>query len=173
MMNCLSFSGQFFRFPPLAFKFSLGSRSTVAPEAEGVGVYKSLRKSLAHGGFQLTKWIFDSEKVMEKISPEDRSVVLSRTSEAELLAPSILGLQWIVKSDSLEICRGMGKEVTAKITQRIVLSQVSSVFDPSSPSEVALLSFIGALNFCTKFPEKIQKNPIPFYDILHEKTPWN
>ena len=44
-------------------------------------------------------------------------------------ALSILGLQWNVESDSLEICRGTGKEVPAKVTQRIVLSHVSSVFD--------------------------------------------
>ena len=35
-----------------------------------------------------------------------------------------------MESDSLEICRGTGKEVPAKITQRIVISHVSSVFDP-------------------------------------------
>ena len=39
---------------------------SVASEEETVGVYKSLRKALADGGFQLTKWICNSEKVMEK-----------------------------------------------------------------------------------------------------------
>ena len=66
---------------------------------------------------------------MMEISPEDGSVALNKTLEAEPLAPSILGLQWNVKSDSLEICSGTGKEVPAKVTQRIVLSQVSSVSD--------------------------------------------
>ena len=103
---------------------------SVASVEEAVGMYKSLRKSSADGGFQLTKWICNSEKVMDRISPEDRSGALSKTLEAEPLAPSILGLQWNVKSDSLEICRRMGKEVPVKVTQRVVLSQVSSVFDP-------------------------------------------
>ena len=94
---------------------------SVASGEEAVEVYKCLRKSLAHRGFQLTKWFCNSEKVMKEISAEDRSVSLSKTFEAELLAPSILGLQWNVESDSLEICRGTGKEVPAKITQRIVL----------------------------------------------------
>ena len=67
---------------------------------------------------------------MERISPSDRSVALSKTFEAEPLTPPISGLQWNVESDSLQICRGTGKEVPAKITQRIVLSHVSSVFDP-------------------------------------------
>ena len=70
------------------------------------------------------------KKVMEEIPSEDRSVALSKTFEAEPLAPSILGLQWNVKSDSLEICRGTGKDVPVKITLRIVSSQASSVFDP-------------------------------------------
>ena len=103
---------------------------SVASEEEAVGMYKSLRESLADGGFQLMKWTCKSEKVMETISPEDRSCALSKTFEAEPLAPSILGPQWNVKSDSLEICRVMGKEVPVKVTQRVVLSKVSSVFDP-------------------------------------------
>ena len=67
---------------------------------------------------------------MKEMSPEDRSGAKSKTFEAESLASSILGLPRKVKSYSLEICRGMGKEVPANVTQRKVLSQVSSVFDP-------------------------------------------
>ena len=70
--------------------------NSVASEEEDVEVYRCLRKSLADRGFQLTKWICNSEKVMEEISPEDRSVSLSKTFGAEPLAPSILGLQWSV-----------------------------------------------------------------------------
>ena len=66
---------------------------------------------------------------MEEIPSEDRSVSLGKIFEAEPLAPSILGLHWNVESDGLEICRGMGKEMPAKVTQRIVLL-VTSVFDP-------------------------------------------
>ena len=84
---------------------------SVASEEEAVETYRSLRKSLAGGGFQLTKWICNSEKVMEKIPSEARSVALSKPFEAEPLAPSILGLHGNVESDSLEICRGTRKEV--------------------------------------------------------------
>ena len=102
---------------------------SIASEEEAGDVYRNLRKSLAHRGFQLMKCISNSEKVMQEISSEDRSVALGKTLEAEPLASSILGLQWNVKSDSLEIFCGMGKEVPVKITQRIVITQVSSVFD--------------------------------------------
>ena len=43
---------------------------------------------------------------------------------------------------------------------------------PSPTGKVALMSFIGALNFYTKFIEKLHINLKPFYDILHENTPW-
>ena len=34
------------------------------------------------------------------------------------------------------------------------------------------MSFIGALNFYTKFIKKLHINLKPFYDLLHENTPW-
>ena len=42
----------------------------------------------------------------------------------------MLGLQWTVTDDSLQVCRGTNKVVEAPITQRKILSLVSSVFDP-------------------------------------------
>ena len=42
---------------------------------------------------------------------------------------------------------------------------------PSPTGKIALMSFIGALNFYTKFIEKIHKNLKPFYNLLHENTP--
>ena len=43
---------------------------------------------------------------------------------------------------------------------------------PSPTGKVAHMSFIGALNFYTKFIEKLHINLKPFYDLLHENTPW-
>ena len=43
---------------------------------------------------------------------------------------------------------------------------------PSPTGKVALMSFIGALNFYTKFIEKLHINLKPFYDLLNENTPW-
>ena len=34
------------------------------------------------------------------------------------------------------------------------------------------MSFLGALNFYTKFFENLHNNLKPFYDLLHENTPW-
>ena len=43
---------------------------------------------------------------------------------------------------------------------------------PSPTGKVALMSFIGALNFFAKFIEKLHIILKPFYDLLHENTPW-
>ena len=43
---------------------------------------------------------------------------------------------------------------------------------PSPTIKVALMSFIGALNFYTKFIEKLQISLKSFNDLLHENTHW-
>ena len=42
---------------------------------------------------------------------------------------------------------------------------------PSPDSKVALICFIGALNFYTNFIKKLHVNLKPFYDLLNENTP--
>ena len=44
---------------------------------------------------------------------------------------------------------------------------------PSPTSKVALMSFIGALNFHTKVIEKLHINLKPFCDLQHENTSWS
>ena len=53
-----------------------------------------------------------------------------KTFEAEPQSFSIFGLDWNVDTDSLIVCRGPGREIPAKTTQRTVLFFVSVVFDP-------------------------------------------
>ena len=43
---------------------------------------------------------------------------------------------------------------------------------PSPTGKVALMSFIGALNFHTTFNEKLHTNLKSFFDLLHENAPW-
>ena len=43
---------------------------------------------------------------------------------------------------------------------------------PSPTRKIALRSFSGALNYYTRFIEKLHINLKPFYDLLHENTPW-
>ena len=61
-----------------------------------------------------------------------KSISNTKQVEVELNTEgsSVLGLQWTVIDDSLQVCRGTNKEIEAPITQRKILSLVSSVFDP-------------------------------------------
>ena len=85
---------------------------------------------LNKGGFKLTKWITSDDEVKSQIPETDRSTKVVKTFGAEPQSSSILGLNWNIGADSLVVCRGTEQEVPAKITQRIVLSFVSAVFDP-------------------------------------------
>ena len=65
--------------------------------------------------------------------PEDlRSISNTKQVEVEPTkeGSSVLGLQWTIIDDNLQVCRGTSKEVENPITQRKILSLVSSVFDP-------------------------------------------
>ena len=58
-------------------------------------------------------------------------------------------------------------------TIKPIHSKIAAIHKISSPTgKVALMSFIGALNFYTKFIEKLHINLEPFYDLLHDYTPW-
>ena len=58
-------------------------------------------------------------------------------------------------------------------TIKPIHSKIAAIHKILSPTDkVALMSFIGALNFYTKFIEKLHINLKSFYDILHENTPW-
>ena len=58
-------------------------------------------------------------------------------------------------------------------TIKPIHSKIAAIHKISSPTgKVALKSFIGALNFYTKFIDKLHINLKPFYDLLHKNTPW-
>ena len=53
-------------------------------------------------------------------------------------------------------------------------SKIAPFHKTFSPiGKIVLLSFIGTLNFYTKFSKKLHIILIPFYDLLQENTPWN
>ena len=103
---------------------------SVRTPQEAIEIYQKVREILNKGGFKLTKWITSDDEVKSQIPETDRSTKVVKTFEAESQSSSILGLNWNVDTDSLIVCRGTEQEVPAKITQRIVLSFVSAVFDP-------------------------------------------
>ena len=78
------------------------------------------------------KWITNSDVVTKAIPEDLRSTNKTKQVEIEPSkeGSSVLGLQWTITDDSLQICRGTSKEAETPITQRKILSLVSSVFDP-------------------------------------------
>ena len=103
---------------------------SVGTPQEAIEIYQKIREILNKGGFNLTKSITSDDEVKSQIPETDISTKVVKTFEAETQSSSILGLNWKVDTDSLIVCRGTEQEVPAKITQRIVLSFVSAVFDP-------------------------------------------
>ena len=103
---------------------------SVETEEEARFVYQDVRETLKLGVVNLLEWIYNNEAVCNSIPEKDRSDAVNKTFEAEPHTSSLLGLQWNVQADELEVCRGADKEVPMKITQRAVLSFVASVFDP-------------------------------------------
>ena len=76
--------------------------------------------------------ISHNDAVTEAIPDDLKSISNTKQVEVEhnTEGSSVLGLQWTVSDDSLQVCRGTNKEVEAPITQRKILFLVSSVFDP-------------------------------------------
>ena len=99
---------------------------------EGKQIFHQLQPLLSKHGFELKKWISNEESINELIPEDLRSKSAVKKIEIDPTAedPSVLGLQWSIEDDTLQVCRGTKKEVLQPITQRKILSQVSSVFDP-------------------------------------------
>ena len=93
-----------------------------------INCYQELVETLKRSGFTLKKWSSNCPEVLEIIPVEDRLEANEFTPNAE--SSAILGLEWIIDRGCLLVCRGPNKECPLDITQRVVLSFVSSVFDP-------------------------------------------
>ena len=105
---------------------------SVKTTEEAIEVFSQPQVLLSQHGFELKKWISNNDAVNKAI-PEDLKSISNRKQvevEPNTEGSSVLGLQWIVTDDSLQVQRGTNKEVEAPITHRKILSLVSSVFDP-------------------------------------------
>ena len=87
---------------------------------------------LALGGFKLTKFISNVTKINKELNPpqsapqqESKNIVTCGDNSSH-----VLGLKWYHIDDTLVVSRGVNRELKNSITQRTVLSFVSSIFDP-------------------------------------------
>ena len=66
--------------------------------------YQELVETLKRSGFTLKKWASNCPEVLEIIPVEDRLEANEFTLNAE--SSAILGLEWIIGKDCLQVCRG-------------------------------------------------------------------
>ena len=91
-------------------------------------------KELVHllhlGGFKLTKFVSNVPDLADRIdgsaqSTEPKVIVSSKEESMH-----VLGLKWDHNNDTLVVSRGTNSTITKSLTQRLVLSLVSKVYDP-------------------------------------------
>ena len=94
---------------------------------EACKVVFGTKKSLTMGGFNLTKFVVNDPEVLNEIPPGDRaSEVKDIGSDMQEKA---FGIKWDVKDDSLyHVSKQF--QMDDKFTKCILLSQLSSVYDP-------------------------------------------
>ena len=82
------------------------------------------------GGFKLTKFVSNVPDLADRIdgsaqSTEPKVIVSSKEESMH-----VLGFKWDHNNDTLVVSRGTNSTITNSLTQRLVLSLVSKVYDP-------------------------------------------
>ena len=98
---------------------------SVPSESDAVVLASQLMKMLTKVVFNLAKIVTRSLKVYKSL--ECDVIFAEHFSEMEVI--TILGIQWVVKANNMYVSRGVSNPLQRNITQRKVLSVVSSVFD--------------------------------------------
>ena len=100
---------------------------SVTLEDAAVRLVNKLRELLARGGFNLTKWVSNSKKVIESVPEASRAAQVKNLDLDQLPVERALGVQWDVSSDQF------GFKIIVKdrpATRPGILFVVSSVYDP-------------------------------------------
>nr|XP_057925588.1 uncharacterized protein LOC131127575 isoform X1 [Doryrhamphus excisus]XP_057925589.1 uncharacterized protein LOC131127575 isoform X1 [Doryrhamphus excisus] len=102
---------------------------SMASEEEAVQMVKDLTALCQKGGFNLSKWISNSRKVLMSIAEDSRAkeIMDLDLDTDQLPVERALGLQWCIESDKFKF-RTSAKEQPQ--TRRGILSVVSSLYDP-------------------------------------------
>ena len=101
--------------------------ASVSSEEEAVRVIAELRQVLSRCGFNLTKWISNSETVLATIPSENRAEGAKLLSLEGSCKERVLGVQWEVASDCLCVKIAIPNK---PYTRRGILAMTHSVFDP-------------------------------------------
>ncbi|XP_028415393.1 uncharacterized protein LOC114538415 [Dendronephthya gigantea] len=100
---------------------------SVRDEEEAIKLSKELRELLSLGGFNLTKWLSNSRKVIESLPEAERAAQVKDLDFDKIPIERALGVRWNVSSDTFGFAIVI-KERPA--TRRGILSIVSSIYYP-------------------------------------------
>ena len=90
---------------------------------EAIKLSQDLVSLLSLGGFNLTKWQSSHPEVVNALKTDTTPPPSSETH--------VLGMKWMCSDDTLIVSRGTTQTIDSRtITQRLVLSTLSAVFDP-------------------------------------------
>ena len=97
---------------------------------QAVQIIHDSRTVLSRGGFNLTKWITNCHEILSAVPSEHRSLSLEELDHA-LKMQKVLGVELHMSTDELQISPDKLKnQLGQKPTQRTLLRDTSSVFDP-------------------------------------------
>ena len=94
---------------------------------KAIEVMTKLVEMMKRVGFNLTKFITNSESVFES---KHGDIAFANPSFSDVGSVSVLGLNWDTRDDTFSVSRGVSNDLPAKLTQQKILSSVSSVYDP-------------------------------------------
>lgn len=113
---------------------------------EGYKIHTEIKNILAKGGFQLQKWISNSEELLHKIrkskgdKADEVKIKIDNTTK-------ILGLTWDPRADVFQYSVEL-QPLTSPVTKRKIISEISRLFDPLgwlAPSIILAKIFIQKL----------------------------
>jgi hypothetical protein len=99
---------------------------SVESEVDAITVIEGTKALLAKGGFRLTKFVINDEKLLASISIDDRAKEVKDFKSN--MSSKALGVKWNVKTDEFYFVVELKDDNVT--TRRSILSTVSSTFDP-------------------------------------------
>ena len=103
--------------------------SVESPE-KAINRSKELVHLLHLGGFKLTKFVSNVPNLADRIDGSPQTTEPKVFVSCQEDSSHVLGLKWDHTNDTLVVSRGTSCAITKSLTQRLVLSLVSKVFDP-------------------------------------------
>ena len=107
-------------------------------EEVAIKTASSVEKICASGGFNLTKFISPSSKLLDHFPPEKRVKFIDdiHISTVKMKIPKALGVTWCVENDTLKFRINLQD---TSLTRQSMLSCISSIYDPDGTASAFLL----------------------------------